>query len=286
MAITLSPARAKARRGFLLDGNETHRPRLRRAKHGLSMMPDKSDSCDNEIPFGTIHVRNPRLVELAKLLGRSVSSVSLKLANIARLDPVHQARGVKGMSHGAKGEAEVWREFAQDPEGLALESNRLLAQRLGKSLEEIAEVRTDDLPRSGIERDVLVKVRVNQSFFRRRILSAYNFRCCVTGLATQPLLNASHIVPWAEDAENRLNPKNGLCLNALHDRAFDRHLMWIEPGFVIRFAPSLLNEREPENEAATWLTRSEGQKLVLPKSFSPAPEFLAKHAAKCRAFAC
>jgi len=39
---------------------------------------------------------------------------------------------------------------------------------------------------------------------------------------------ASHIVPWAEDERNRLNPRNGLCLNALHDRAFDRHLMWID----------------------------------------------------------
>lgn len=209
----------------------------------------------NEIPFGTIHIRNPRLIELAKLLGRSVGSVSLKLANIARLDPFHQARGVKGMSHGAKGEVEVWQEFAQDPEGLALESIRLLARRLGKSPEEVAEVRTDDLPKAGIERDAVVKVRVNQSFFRRRILSAYDFRCCITGLATQPLLSASHILPWAEDAENRLNPRNGLCLNALHDRAFDRHLMWIEPGFVIRFAPRLLKPPEQETEATTWLTR-------------------------------
>lgn len=190
------------------------------------------------------------------------------------------------MSHGAKGEAEVWREFAQDPEGLALESIRLLAQRLGKSLAEVADIRTDDLPKAGIERDAVVKVRVNQSFFRRRILSAYNFRCCVTGLATQPLLSASHIVPWAEDAENRLNPRNGLCLNALHDRAFDRHLMWVETGFVIRFAPHLLKAPEDETEAATWLTRYEGQKLVLPKSFSPAPEFLARHASKCKAITC
>lgn len=147
-------------------------------------------------------------------------------------------------------------------------------------------MRTDDLPKAGIERDAVVKVRVNQSFFRRRILSAYDFRCCITGLATQPLLSASHILPWAEDAENRLNPRNGLCLNALHDRAFDRHLMWIEPGFVIRFAPRLLKPPEQETEATTWLTRYEGQKLVLPRSFSPAPEFLAQHAAKCKAITC
>ena len=236
----------------------------------------------NDIPFGTIHIHNPRLQQLAKLLGRSVSSVSLKLANIARLDPVHQARGVKGMSHGAKGEAEIWKEFAHDPEALALESERLHALKLGKSLEEVAEIETDDLPKPGIERDALVKIRVNQSFFRRRILSAYNFRCCVTGLSAQPLLNASHIVPWAEDKENRLNPKNGLCLNALHDRAFDRHLMWIEDGFVIRFSPRLHKMTGGTKESVEWLTCFEGKKLVLPKIFSPAPEFLRRHAAHCK----
>jgi putative restriction endonuclease len=205
------------------------------------------------------------------------------LANIARLDPVLQARGIRGMSHGAKGEAAIWAEFAHDPESLAFESERLHAQYLGKSLEEVAEIETQDLPKAGIERDAVVKVRVNQSFFRRRILSAYNFRCCVTGLAVRSLLTASHIVPWAEDKENRLNPKNGLCLNALHDRAFDRHLMWIEDGFLIRFAPHLHKTTQATKEAAEWLTRFEGQKLVLPKTFSPATELLKKHAANCRA---
>lgn len=237
----------------------------------------------NDIPFGTIHIRNPRLHELAALLGRSVNSVSLKLANIARLDPVHQARGVKGMQHGAKGEAAVWQEFKRDPEGFALESERLLALRLGKSLVEIAEIDTDDLPKAGIERDALIKIRVNQSFFRRRILSAYNFRCCVTGLTARCLLTASHILPWAEDEENRLNPKNGLCLNALHDRAFDRHLMWIEKGFVIRFAPLLYETTTEAQESIEWLTRFDGRKLILPEKFAPAPEFLEKHAAKCKA---
>jgi len=187
------------------------------------------------------------------------------------------------MPHGAKGEAAIWAEFAHDPEALAFESERLLAKYLGKSLEEVAEIETDDLPKAGIERDAVVKVRVNQSFFRRRILSAYNFRCCVTGLTTQPLLTASHIVPWAEDKENRLNPKNGLCLNALHDRAFDRHLMWIEEGFVIRFAPRLHKTTAATKEFVEFLTRFEGQKLLLPEKFSPATEFLKKHAAKCKA---
>ena len=72
-----------------------------------------------KIPFGSIHMNNPRIVELARILGRKVGSVSLKLSNFARLDPALQARGIRGMKHGAKGEEEVWHEFANRPEELA-----------------------------------------------------------------------------------------------------------------------------------------------------------------------
>jgi putative restriction endonuclease len=217
------------------------------------------------------------------LLGRKIGSASRKLANFSRLDPVHQARGVSGLPRGAKGEAAVWREFAKDPEALALKCEQLLASRLGQRLEDVAEIETDDLPQAGIERDAVIKIRVNQSFFRPRILSAYEFRCCVTGLTSRPLLTASHISPWAEDKENRLNPRNGLCLNALHDRAFDRHLMWIENDFVIRFSPHVYTVANNTNESTEWFTRFEGRQLILPRKFAPAPEFLELHAIKCRA---
>lgn len=111
-----------------------------------------------------------------------------------------------GSPHGAKGEEDVWQEFTDHPEAQAYESERLLAERLGRSIEEVAEIDTKDLPAVGIEREATVRVRVNQSFFRRRIISAYEFRCCVTGLAVRELLVASHIVPWAQDAANRLHP--------------------------------------------------------------------------------
>lgn len=127
----------------------------------------------SQIPFGTIHIRNPKIQELAELLGRSVGAVSLKLANFSRLDPFLQQRGIRGLEHGAKGEEDVWNEFAKNPEALAFESERLLAEREGKSVEEVAQIETDDLPPPGKEREAIVRVRVNQSFFRRRVLSAY-----------------------------------------------------------------------------------------------------------------
>lgn len=233
-----------------------------------------------QIPFGTIHMRNPRIIELSRLLGRTVGSVSLKLSNFARLDPALQARGIRGHSHGAKGEEEVWHEFIDHPESLAFESEQLRADRLGRPVEEVAEIDERDLPRDGIEREALVRIRVNQSFFRRRIVSAYEARCCVTGLRVPELLVASHIIPWAEDVANRLNVRNGLCLNALHDRAFDRGLMWIEDGFVIRFSRRFAVRRRNADDTLTWLTSFEGATLRLPSRFTPDPELLRRHAAR------
>lgn len=235
----------------------------------------------SQIPFGAIHARNPKLVELAAVLGRSPGSASFKLSNFARLDPSLQARGIRGLQHGAKGDEEVWREFAERPDALVYESAQLLASRLGRSVEAVADVDESDLPPPGEEREAIVRLRVNQSFFRKRVLSAYEFRCCVTGLGATELLVASHIVPWAEDPANRLNPKNGLCLNALHDRAFDRHLMWIDSDYTVRFAPSLHESARHGETSLTWMLGYEGSRLKLPKKFVPDANFLCHHAEQC-----
>jgi putative restriction endonuclease len=234
-----------------------------------------------KLPFSSISMRNPRVIELAQLLGRTAASLSLKLGNFARLDPALQARGISGLTHGAKGEEEVWRDFSEHPEALIFESERLLAGRLGKRIEEVAEIDERDLPPPGVDREALVRVRVNQSFFRSRILSAYEYRCCVTGLTIKPLLVASHIVPWAAEPANRLNARNGLCLNALHDRAFDRGLMWVDRGLKVRFSQAIRERKQDGDTTLAWLTSFEGQPLLLPSRFSPDLAFLQQHASGC-----
>ena len=63
------------------------------------------------LPFGQIHSRNPKIVEVANLLGRTPSSLAMKLVNFASLDPAHQARGVKGLAGHSRGDERVWIEF-------------------------------------------------------------------------------------------------------------------------------------------------------------------------------
>lgn len=205
--------------------------------------------------------------------------MSYKLANFARLDPALHARNIKGAAHGAKGEEEVWAEFAKDPEALVFESQRLMAKYTGQDLVEYAEVETADLPPEGKERDAVVKQRVNQNFFRRRVLSAYNGTCCITGLAVPQLLVASHIVPWSADKANRLNVRNGLCLNALHDKAFDRGFLWITDEGNVQVAPHLTKGALGKLAEAQWLVSFDGKPLSLPKGFKPDAELLSKHRA-------
>ena len=234
----------------------------------------------NEIPFGKIDEKTPQVRSLAALLGRKVGSASRKLANFSRLDPVLTARGIKGLANGAKGEAEIWEAFWKDPEGLAFESEQLFTARTGGMLEGISLSLADLVV--GTEREMVVKVRVNQAFFRRRVISAFRSRCCVSGLMTPALLTASHIARWADDPANRMNPLNGLCLNALHDRAFDRYLMWVDDDMKIRFSPRLSEVRKEESEATEWLRRFEGRQLLLPNEFQPSRELLRKHREECQ----
>lgn len=227
-------------------------------------------------PFTKINASNKGVKELAQIIGRSTSAVALKLANYARLDPALQERNISGMSHGSKGEAEIWNNFNSRWEELAFESEKILATYIGRPLESVAKIKTDDLPRDGKEREAMVKVRVNQSFFRDTILASYDNRCCITGISIPALLNASHIIPWSKDTNNRMNPANGLCLNALHDRAFDKGLITITPDYKIRLSTKI-QEKKIDTNLDTFFFAFRDKSINLPQKFLPEKSFLEYH---------
>jgi len=222
-----------------------------------------------KIPFGQIHLRNPEIIRLAEALGRTPSSVSWKLANFARLDPSLKARNIRGATHGAKAEVEIWREFNGNWDKLAFESERLAAALTGR------ELVLETLP-EGRDKEALVRVRVNQGFFRAAVLAAYDFKCCLTGLAIPDLLTASHIVPWVRDVANRTNPRNGLCLNALHDRAFDCGLITVTPDMKVKVSP-LVPASSGDRFSLAVLKNYEGARVRPPSRFRPEPSFLRFH---------
>jgi HNH endonuclease len=226
-----------------------------------------------KIPFGRIHIRNPLVIELAKALGRTPSAVSWKLANFARLDPALQKRNITGAGHGSRADVEIWNEFSNDWNRLAFESERLLNQITGARSELVEETR--EFP-EGRSREAIVRVRVNQSFFRAAVLASYDLRCCITGLSITELLMASHIVPWSVDTKNRTNPRNGLCLNAIHDRAFDCGLLTVTPELKVKVSPRVKkNTAEKATQELLW--KYEGTAISPPRRFSPDTEFLRYH---------
>ena len=91
------------------------------------------------------------------------------------------------------------------------------------------------------------------------------------------LLVAGHIVPWSEDPLNRLNPQNGLCLNMLHDKAFDRGLMYIDRNFIIHYTDKFKERTTKKSEAFNWMMQFDGKPLALPRGFKPSPDLLALH---------
>jgi putative restriction endonuclease len=234
-----------------------------------------------QIPFGQIHNRNPKIIELSRILGRTPSALSWKLANFAGFDPELKKRGIKGAVNAGKLDREVWDEFNGDWAALAYRSEKLLAGLKGEAVEVSAGLPAEDIEEiaglRGAEKARLVKVRVNQNFFRKTILADYDFSCCVTGIGSPELLVASHISPWAADVRNRLNPRNGLCLNALHDRAFDSGLLTITPDYRVRLSRALIAKNGMNPKFRELFGVYDGVRIRLPGRFLPDKEFLAGH---------
>ena len=224
------------------------------------------------MPFSKVNSRERGIVALAEKIGRTPASLSMKMGNLAWHDPENPS----SLKRGSKLDEKIWEEFFANPEAVMYESEQAFAHYDGKPLEERAQLSGDDaqLP-DGSEKERIVRVRVNQAFFRSAVLAAYDNSCCITKLAAPELLNASHIIPWREDRE-RLNPSNGLCLNALHDRAFDRGLITIRSSGIIAVSEQLREKAETCKESAFVVGRN-GGKIRMPDKFKPAAEFLEWH---------
>jgi putative restriction endonuclease len=89
------------------------------------------------------------------------------------------------------------------------------------------------------------------------------------------LLVGSHIKPWAVDEYNRLNPHNGLCLNSLHDKAFENGLISILPTYEIAVSKYIKDFKH--QMVAGYLKEFEGKYITLPRKFKPEKEFLEWH---------
>lgn len=237
-----------------------------------------------QLPFGKLDQRTNEVRELAEALGRSPSSVAMKLCNFASLDPKIVESGRKGLDGASALDRVTYGQFGQDWTGLVAKASQLWDQRVAYQSRPAGEVhRLHDKsgeykfqPYQGeSEKHGMVAQRVGQGFFRRAVLANYEESCCVTGISDSRLLIASHIRPWNEDVINRHNPANGLLLSATMDKAFDCGLMTITAEGRVKVSRQLLTSKS--EETADYFATYEGSRIRSASRFDPDPSFLQWH---------
>jgi len=228
--------------------------------------------------FGKISSTNIDVINLATLLRRTPNSVALKMHNLAHFDPALRKRNVMAMSHGSKLDSSIWEEFNDDWDELAVQARYILEKLNEESCDKLTLNPEVELYPEGLDKEQLARNRIGQYFFRMAVLSAYDNRCCITGLAIPELLIASHIKPWKDSdiKTERTNPMNGLALNALFDKAFDRGLITINLDYKI-FISSRIKPTLVGNAVEDWMLSYAGRKIILPNRFLPKKEFLEYH---------
>jgi putative restriction endonuclease len=234
----------------------------------------------HKIPFGQFHQRNPSVIELASRMGRTPSAVAMKLVNFASLDPYHQNRGVVGLGNTSKADREIWYEVTNNWERFVDESEAYLEQlRQDQGIAQTSVDAIEDelsIPVGPTQVEQTVKVRRGQRFFRDTILASYQNRCCICGIPIRELLVASHIIPWSDNESLRLNPTNGLCLCALHDKGYDRGLLTISTEYKVVLSTKL-EQYLPHDAVMNGFIIYDRLEIELPERFPPDKELLSLH---------
>jgi putative restriction endonuclease len=122
--------------------------------------------------------------------------------------------------------------------------------------------------------DAHVHQRLGQGAFRIEVTEAYERRCAISGEKTLPVLQASHIKPYANDGPHHVT--NGLCLRADMHLLFDQGLLTVTPELRVEVSSEIRERYENGRDYYAF----HGKELrVKPSSVvdRPANEFLEWH---------
>lgn len=236
-----------------------------------------------QLPFGKLHSGNKEIQQLALSIGRSASSVAMKLTNFASLDPKIVASGRSGLKGASSLDRRTYQRFGEDWSGLASQAETLWHHRIAGA-QDVSAARSVAEPALAFDygdapldstRQALISQRVGQGFFRRAVMANYEGVCCMSGIAEPQVLIASHIRPWSDDIENRHNPANGLLLAATLDRAFDQGLITVGPDRRVRVSRPLLESRSKPTRA--YFERYQDAEIRPARRMDPDPAFLEWH---------
>jgi putative restriction endonuclease len=119
-----------------------------------------------------------------------------------------------------------------------------------------------------------VKPRLGQGGFRVEVIEAYHRKCAMTGEKALPVLQASHIKPYAKSGPHDI--KNGLLLRADLHILFDQGYLTVTKDHHIEASKEM---KEDFDNGEDYL-KLHGQNLItLPDNTfdRPSPEFLEWH---------
>ena len=240
----------------------------------------------HKLRFGQLDSRQPVIIDLANRMGRTPGSVAMKLNNLASLDPSLKLRGIRGLEGASNLDRATWEEFHASPAELAPLSQELFDALFTESENESTEV----IPGTGIRRikrppsgetEITrpTKQRRGQDYFREIVLNNYGNRCAITGLPIRELLIASHILPWSSNEGQRLDVRNGIALNRLHDAAFDQGLISFDDDLRLILSTKIRGCL-PHSAIQTQFEAFESCQISLPDDGqAPSDENLAWHRA-------
>lgn len=238
----------------------------------------------HKLRFGQFDQRQPVIVDLAGRLGRTPSSIAMKLSNLASLDPALKLRGIEGLKGASALDREMWDEFHAHPAELV----PLSQERFDALFVDADTETTEVIPGTGIRRAprppsgetetiAPTKQRRGQRYFRDAVLNNYDNRCALTGLPVRELLIASHILPWAGHEAERLNVRNGIALNRLHDAAFDQGLIAFDDELRLLISKRLQDLLSQDAVKSAFANYAGEEMHLPPDAIPPDSTFLALH---------
>ena len=120
---------------------------------------------------------------------------------------------------------------------------------------------------------VLIKPRLGQGIFRVSVTEAYERACAVSTEHSLPVLQAAHIIPYAENGSHEVS--NGILLRSDIHRLFDLGYVTISPDHKFEVSPRL---KAQYNNGRVYYD-FHGKSIFLPKNTEkrPNPDHLSWH---------
>lgn len=222
------------------------------------------------VPFNKANNSNPWIVKIANVIGRSPAAFKMKIGNLGAFDPFLRSQGIVDLLNTSKIDEEVWNDYNGHWDKLAFDAENILSSNGVGLIEDLS-----DLP-VGSDEYYITKRRINQKFFRDSILTSYNNRCCISGISEPSLLEAAHIISWADNESLRTEPTNGLCLNPFFHKAFDKFLITITPDYEIIVSEKLLSSTD-DIDTFKYLENLQHSNITMPSRFLPDKKLLTLH---------